>query len=32
MYGMVATIPVAAIASERAREPCRPLTKSAGVT
>ena len=32
MYGMVATIPVTATASESERDPCRPFTKSAGVT
>ena len=32
MYGMVARMPVTAIASESQREPYRPPTKSAGVT
>ncbi len=32
MYGIVARMPVTATASPRPREPCRPSTKSAGVT
>ena len=32
MYGIVATMPVTAIASASVEDPWRPRTKSAGVT
>ena len=32
MYGIVAMMPVTAMASDSSRESYRPLTKSAGVT